>query len=49
MGRVGGKVALITGGSMGMGEQHALLLAKEGAKVIVTDVANDQGKIVLVG
>jgi len=47
MGRVDGKVAFITGGSMGMGEQHALLLAKEGAKVIVTDVANDQGETVV--
>ena len=46
MGRVEGKVALITGGSMGMGEQHALLLAKHGAKIIVTDVANEQGETV---
>ena len=31
---------------MGMGEAHAKLLAKEGASVIVTDIADDQGKAV---
>lgn len=34
MGRVDGKIALVTGGAMGMGEAHYLLLAQEGAKVI---------------
>lgn len=46
MGRVSGKVALVTGGSMGMGESHCKLLAREGAKVIVTDVAVDAGEAV---
>ena len=38
MGRVSGKIALVTGGSMGMGESHCRLLAREGAKVIIVDV-----------
>ena len=46
MSRVQGKTALITGAAMGMGEAHAKLLAKEGASVIVTDIADDQGKAV---
>lgn len=32
------KVALITGARRGMGKSHALALAKQGAKVVVTDV-----------
>jgi len=38
MGRVDGKVAIVTGGAVGMGESHCLLLAREGAKVVVTDI-----------
>lgn len=37
MGRVSGKVALVTGGAMGMGKSHSELLAREGAHVFVTD------------
>ena len=43
MGRVQGKIALVTGGASGIGRASALLLAKEGATVIVTDVQDDQG------
>lgn len=33
-----GKVALITGAKRGMGKAHAIALARQGAKVIVTDI-----------
>src|SRR3989338_7254725 len=32
------KIALITGGRRGMGKSHALALARQGAKVVVTDI-----------
>lgn len=38
MGRVSGKMAFITGGAQGLGEATARMLAKEGAKVTVTDI-----------
>ncbi|MEI9996052.1 MAG: SDR family oxidoreductase [Rhizomicrobium sp.] len=37
-GRVHGKIALITGGAQGLGEATARMLAREGARVAVTDV-----------
>ena len=43
MGRVDGKVAIVTGGARGMGASHARLLAAEGAKVLVGDVLDDLG------
>jgi 3(or 17)beta-hydroxysteroid dehydrogenase len=36
--RVAGKVALVTGAGMGLGRAASLLLAAEGAKIVVTDI-----------
>jgi NAD(P)-dependent dehydrogenase (short-subunit alcohol dehydrogenase family) len=44
MGRVDGKIALITGGARGLGEATGRLMAKEGATVILTDILDDDGK-----
>jgi NAD(P)-dependent dehydrogenase (short-subunit alcohol dehydrogenase family) len=36
-----GKVAIVTGARRGMGRTHALTLAKEGVKVVVSDISQD--------
>lgn len=43
MGKLDGRVAVITGAGRGIGREHALLFAREGAKVVVNDLggAND--------
>ena len=43
MKRVEGKVAVVTGGALGIGRAACLLLAREGAKVAVTDIADEEG------
>jgi NAD(P)-dependent dehydrogenase (short-subunit alcohol dehydrogenase family) len=41
MGALDGRVAIITGAGRGLGREHALLFASEGAKVVVNDLGGD--------
>lgn len=54
MGRVAGKVALVTGAGLGLGRASSILLAAEGAKLVVSDIdeglaGNTAAKIVKAG
>lgn len=49
MGRVAGKVAIVTGGASGMGRADARLLATEGARVVVADINESDGQAVAKG
>jgi NAD(P)-dependent dehydrogenase (short-subunit alcohol dehydrogenase family) len=42
--RLAGKVALVTGGASGMGKSEATIFAREGARVLVADVLEAEGK-----
>ncbi len=44
MGRLDGKVAIITGASQGMGEAHARRFVAEGASVVMTDINDEMGE-----
>lgn len=46
MGRVNGKVAIVTGAASGMGRADARMLAAEGARVVVTDLNEEDGQAV---
>lgn len=45
MGRLDGKVAIVTGAAKGLGEADARVMAREGARVILTDVDEDGARI----
>ncbi len=45
--RLGGKVAIVTGGGSGFGEGIAKRFAEEGCKVVVNDINDDGGKRVV--
>ena len=49
MGQVEGKVAIVTGGASEIDGAFAATLAREGAKVVVTDLDNPRGQAVLAG
>ena len=44
MGRLDGKVAIISGGARGQGEVEARLFAQEGARVVFGDILDEEGK-----
>lgn len=46
MGKLDGRVVVITGAARGQGEQEARLFVAEGAKVLLTDVLDEQGEAV---
>src|SRR5690348_2392679 len=46
MRRLEGRVAVVTGAASGIGKATAYRLAEEGAKVVLTDIADEAGELV---
>ena len=46
MGRVEGKVAIVTGGAQGLGKADCEALVREGARVVLTDIKDVEGEAV---
>jgi NAD(P)-dependent dehydrogenase (short-subunit alcohol dehydrogenase family) len=47
MDRVKNKVAIVTGGASGLGKSSAILLAREGAQIVISDIDEENGKKVV--
>lgn len=47
MGRLEGKVAVVTGGAMGIGRAVALAFAREGARIVIADINAEKGNAVI--
>ena len=45
--RLQGKVAIVTGGALGIGEAYSLGMAKEGASVVVADLDEQPPHLVI--
>ena len=46
MGRMDGKVSIVTGAAMGIGEAAVRLMAREGSKVVISDINEEKGRAV---